>query len=62
MCDRRRLDAITTVQVGGHVLGASLGAIDAEEAEVRGANGLDSWVNDTTRLLQNVTTRLAALL
>jgi hypothetical protein len=38
-----RLDENTAAEVGKHDLGASLGAIDAERAEVHGADGLDSW-------------------
>ena len=52
------LDENATIKVGQHHLGASLRAIGAKNAEVHGANGLDSWVNDTTGLLQNVATHL----
>ena len=61
MRDSSRLDENATVEVGQHDLGASLGTIDAEEAEVLGANGLDSWVYNSTRLLRNVATRFAAI-
>jgi hypothetical protein len=61
MRDCGRLDENATVEVSEHDLGASLGTIDAKDAEMLGANGLDPWVNDTTGLLQSVTTRLAAL-
>jgi hypothetical protein len=59
--DCGRLDENATVEVSQHDLGASLGTIDAKEAEVLRANGLDSWVNDTTRLLQLVATRVATI-
>jgi len=61
MADRYRLDENATVEVSEHDLGASLGTIHAKQAEVLGANGVDSWVNDATRLLQNAATRRAAI-
>jgi hypothetical protein len=61
MRDCARLDENAAVEVSEHDLGARLGTIHAKDAKVLGTDGLDSWVNDTTRLLQSVTTRLAAI-
>ena len=61
MLDRGRLDENAAVEVGQHDFGASLGAIDAEKAEVLRADGLNSWMNDSPRLMENVRTCLATL-
>ena len=44
----------SAVEVGEHRLGASLGAIDANEAEMLGTDRLDAWVHHAARLMNGV--------
>jgi hypothetical protein len=48
------------VEVDEHPLGASLGAVDGDDAEVLGADVLNARVDDAAGLLQDIGTGLAA--
>ena len=59
MLDDGRFHEDSTVEVGDHHLGASLGAIDTDEGEMFRTDRLDTWMNDATRLVNGVRSRLA---
>src|SRR5205085_1531773 len=54
MLDDRGRYADVAVEVAEHPLGAGLGTIDADDAEVLGSDLLDARVNDAGRLLQDL--------
>src|SRR5262249_45055322 len=50
----RRWDEYIAIEVAEHELGAGLGTIHADDAEMLGTHLLDAGVNDAARLLQEV--------
>ena len=55
--DDRGRDEDIAVEVAEHPLGAGLGTIDADDAEVLGSDLLDAGVNDAGRLVQDLARR-----
>jgi hypothetical protein len=51
--DGRRRDADAAVEVGEEELGARLGAVDADDAEVFGPDLLDAWMQHAARLAED---------
>jgi hypothetical protein len=56
MLDDGGRDVDSAVVVGEHDFGSGLGAIDAEDAEVLGSDGLDAGVKDAVGLVNGVWT------
>ena len=50
MVDGGGRDEDVAVEVGEHQLGARLGTVDADDAEVLGTDVLDAWVEHAARL------------
>ena len=60
MLDDGGWDEDSAVEVGEHDFGPSLGAIDAEDAEVLGSDGLDPGMKDSVGLVNGVRAGTAA--
>ena len=60
--DDDRFHEDSAVEVGEHHLGASLGAVDADEGKMFGADRLDPRMNHATRFVNGVRSRLARTL
>ena len=62
MVDDGRFDEDSTVEVRDHHLRAALGAVDTDEGKMFRTDRSDTWMNDATRLVNRVGSRLTSTL